>query len=305
MVFGHHHNTTPSNLEAGNPNPTATHGSHTTIPGTGDNVGLPVGYRTGPDANPVAHLKHAPIGDNTMAPPTYVFLKPIAHPSALGLAAYASASFVFSAYLAEWYGNDATATIIWPFLLTFGGLGQLAAGMWSFHARDTLNSVLHTTWGAFWAALAIYYALVATQQGAATTVQGNQNFIPDAGTRWGHLQNFAIWQVPLAAITSICMCAALRRDKLASLIYALMAVGSALSVIGWFTTTTSILKIAAYFWLASSLGALARVFDKLVGESAKKDHVLPLYRKNRNAGDNTYRGWDSAYREPGVVQGEW
>lgn len=285
MVFGHHHNNnTPSNLEAGNPNPTATHGSHTTIPGTGDN--------------------HGPIGDNTLAPPTYVFLKPIAHPSALGLAAYASASFVFSAYLAEWYGTDATATVIWPFLLTFGGIGQLAAGMWSFHARDTLNSVLHTTWGAFWAALAIYYALVATQQGTATA-QGSQNFIPDEGTRWGHLQNFAIWQVPLAAITSICMCAALRRDKLASIIYALMAVGSALSVIGWFTTTTSVLKIAAYFWLASSLASLVRVFDKLVGESAKKDHVLPLYRKNRNTGDNTYRGWDSAYREPGVVQGEW
>jgi len=289
MVFGHQHNNRPSDLEAGNPNPTATHGSHTTIPGTNE---------------------HAHLGDNTTQPPTYVFLKPIAHPSALGLAAYASASFVFSAYLAEWYGNDATAMAIWPFLLTFGGIGQLAAGMWSFHARDTLNSVLHTTWGAFWAALAIYYALIATQTGAAnqTGAQGGQRFIPDEGTRWGHLQNFAIWQIPLAAITSICMCAALRRDKYSAIIYGLMAIGSALSVVGWFTTTTSVLKIAAYFWLASSLASLGRVFDKLVGESARKDHVLPLYnRKNRNNADDGYnsRGWDSAYREPGVVQGEW
>jgi hypothetical protein len=285
MVFGHHNNR-PSDVEAGNPNPTATHGSNATIPETNDH--------------------HAHVGENTSAPPTYVFLKPIAHPSALGLAAYASASFVFSAYLAEWYGNDATATVIWPFLLTFGGIGQLAAGMWSFHARDTLNSVFHTTWGAFWAALAIYYSMIASQTGSATA-QGGQGFIPDEGTRWGHLQNFAIWQVPLAAITSICMLAAIRRDKYAAIIYGLIAVGSALSVIGWFTTTTSVLKIAAYFWLASSLASLVRVFDKLVGESARKDHVLPLYnRKGRNDADNDHaRGWDSAYREPGVVQGEW
>jgi succinate-acetate transporter protein len=281
MVFGHHNK--QGDVEVGNPHPTATHASHSTIPGGNDNQGI--------------------IGDNTTAPPTRIFLKPIAHPTALGLAAYGSASFVFAAYLAEWYGKDTTATVIWPFLLTFGGIGQFAAGMWSFHARDTLNSVLHSAWGAFWAALALYYAMIASTNNGGATANG-QNYIPDEGTRWGHLQNLAIWQIPLTVITSIAMCAALRRDKLSSLTYALIAAGSALSVIGWFTTTTAIVKIAAYFWLASSLLSFARVFDKLVGESARHDHVLPMYRRNKNPEGFT-PGWNPAYKEPGVVQGEW
>jgi len=283
MVFGHqHHNQDPL---SGNPNPTATAGSHSTIPDHDQPHG---GYK---NVNP---------GENSSFPPTTIFLKPIAHPAALGLAAYASANFVFSAYLAEWYGTDATSNAIWPFLLTFGGLGQIAAGMWSFHARDTLNSVFHTTWGAFWAALAIYYATY--------TATGTQ-VAPDGGVRWGHLQNFAIWQVPLAAITAICALAAFKRDIGGAGNLILITIGSTLSVIGWFTTSVAVLKIAAYFWLASSALSLARVLEYLLAESTRKDHVLPLYRKrslgNHGNNEGARTGWNVGYREPGVVQGEW
>jgi succinate-acetate transporter protein len=270
MVFGHGH----QNPDAGTPNPTTTHGSHSTIPGTQG------GYA----------------GENSAFPPTTIFLKPIAHPAALGMAAYASAQFVFSAYLAEWYGQDATAQAIWPFLLTFGGLGQIAAGMWSFHARDTLHSVFHTTWGAFWAALAIYYATYTAETGLA----------PNGGVRWGHLQNFAIWQIPVAAITALCAISVFKREGASTGNLLLITIGSILAVIGWFSPSIAVVKIGAYFWLASSALSLARLLEYLLAESTRKDTVLPLYRK-RNQGNNegARTGWNTGYREPGVVQGEW
>ncbi|KAJ3039730.1 hypothetical protein HDV00_011962 [Rhizophlyctis rosea] len=298
MVFGHHH----ANPDAGNPNPTATHGSHATIPGTQGDHDTPAGYRTGDPITGPGYKGGYP-GENSSFPPTTIFLKPIAHPAALGLAAYASAQFVFSAYLAEWYGQDATAQAIWPFLLTFGGLGQIAAGMWSFQARDTLNSVFHTTWGAFWAALAIYYATYTFDN---NTGNNTSNVVPYGGVRWGHLQNFAAWQIPIAAITALCAISALKRDGASTGNLLLITVGSILAVIGWFSPSIAVVKIGAYFWLASSALSLARLLEYLLAESTRKDTVLPLYRK-RNQGNNegARTGWNTGYREPGVVQGEW
>ncbi|KAJ3052632.1 hypothetical protein HK097_005943 [Rhizophlyctis rosea] len=237
-------------------------------------------------------------------PRSTVFLRPIANPNALGLAAWGSAAFVLSSYLAEWYGTDATAVSIWPFLLTFGGLGQLAAGMWSFNARDTFATVFHSIWGAFWFALGLYYAILTT--GLVP--------LPTGGTRWGHLQNFAIWQVPLACMTAICSLAAYRRDMAQLVTYLFITVGSILIIIGWFTTTERIIKSAAYFWIFAALGAYYRVFVYLAEEAMHFRKELPVYRIRGvdarppvAAAANEWggHGWNAGMREPGVVRGDW
>ncbi|KAJ3041500.1 hypothetical protein HDV00_009296 [Rhizophlyctis rosea] len=236
-------------------------------------------------------------------PKAVVMLRPVANASPLGLAAWASAAFVFGSWLAEWYGTDDTALTIWPFLLTFGGLGQLAAGMWSFHARDTFGTLFHTIWGAFWSALAIYYASI----GTFTTTA------PPAGTRWGHLQNFAIWQIPIACVTLMCAMVAIRRDLWQVATYFLMSIGSILIVIGWFATSRRVIKAGAYFWLFSALASLYRVCAYLFEDVARinmpvfKIRRLQANRPNAEmpANDLGGNGWDTGMRECGVVRGEW
>ena len=41
------------------------------------------------------------------------------------------------------------------FALTFGGIAQFAAGMWSYKARDVVATLAHGTWGAFWIAFGL------------------------------------------------------------------------------------------------------------------------------------------------------
>jgi succinate-acetate transporter protein len=209
------------------------------------------------------------------------------------LTAWASATFVFSAYMAEWYGSNQTGASIWPFILAFGGLGQFAAGMWSFRARDTLSSVIHTMWGGYWFAIGLFFAFQVTEP----------------VNIWARIDAFAIWQVPIAAFTWAACIASLFRDWSLMAILFTMATGSTLSVIGWFATSETVLKIAAYFWLASSVAMWYRVTAHFLAETSKRDNILPLYRRPRakNPLDNNCcdRQWVAPYREAGVVQGEW
>ncbi|KAJ3267438.1 hypothetical protein HK104_005890, partial [Borealophlyctis nickersoniae] len=243
---------------AGNP----TRGSHATIFGGHD----------GSDYGG-AHMTSTPgIGHNNYIPTQVVSLRPIASPQALGLAAYASASFVFAAYLAEWYGNPGTGPQFWPFILTFGGLGQFAAGMWSFRSRDTLSTVIHTMWGSFWLSLGLFYIFVGISA------------IPQM-ERWDHIEPWAIWQAPLLAFTWAACIASLFRDWTLMTILGLMSTGSTLTLIGWFAPSKAVVKIGAYVWLLSSLLSLLRVFVHLRDEEARRAGFeaerssLPLYRK--------------------------
>ncbi|KAJ3054208.1 hypothetical protein HK097_002431 [Rhizophlyctis rosea] len=292
-----------------------THGVHTSAPYVNSSTALSGGD---PQRNANTRASHATISYDTPVaapkegviggpnngwgngtPNTTVFLQPLASPQALGLAAWGSALFVFAAYMAEWYGTNQTGTVIWPFLLAFGGFGQFAAGMWSFRSRDTLSSVLHTMWGAFWTALSLYYLTLAIRQG--NNIGNSQNVtIP---TITDHIQAFAIWQVPVAAFTWAACMASLFRDWYSMSTLALVATGSTLSVIGWFAPSEAVVKIAAYFWLASSLAMWYRVLHHFVRNETRGEHrfggLLPTYRHHHRDVYTNPSG------EPGITRGEW
>jgi len=204
---------------------------------------------------------------------------------------------VFGSYLASWYGDDYTGNSFWPFLTFLGGVGQFAAGMWSFRGRDTLSSVIHTMWGSYWIATGVFYAL---------RVPGNVPISP-----YSNIDAFAIWQVPLAAFTWAACIATLFRDWTMMLILGTMATGSTLSVIGWFASSSGVIKAGAYLWLISSALMWYRVTAYFLTETTHKEHLLPLFRhphdrhgrnKNIEAGNHE---WVVPYREAGVVAGEW
>lgn len=79
-----------------------------------------------------------------------VVITPVSAPSTMGLFAFSAATLMVSGDLAGWYGTSHTFIYFAPFALAFGGIGQLLAGMWSYKARDTIATVVHTMWWTFW-----------------------------------------------------------------------------------------------------------------------------------------------------------
>jgi hypothetical protein len=49
-------------------------------------------------------------------PSVQIFLQPIAPPAALGLAGFAGSTWITSSYIANWWGNDTSPTIFFPFV---------------------------------------------------------------------------------------------------------------------------------------------------------------------------------------------
>src|SRR5689334_23295273 len=115
-----------------------------------------------------------------------VYLQPIAAPSILGLFAFAGATFIVAANMAGWYGNDASATYLFPFALTLGGVAQFAAAMWSYRARDGLATAMHGVWGSFWIGYGFLHLLAATG---------------DISLPTGEFHELGYWFIALAVIT--------------------------------------------------------------------------------------------------------
>jgi succinate-acetate transporter protein len=96
-------------------------------------------------------------------PAVSIFLQPIAPPAALGLAGFAGSTWITASWIANWWGSPDSPSIFFPFVAFFGGLAQFIAGLYGFHARDTLVSVINTMWGSFWISVGLLYLLVATK----------------------------------------------------------------------------------------------------------------------------------------------
>lgn len=56
--------------------------------------------------------------DETLSqtPGVQIFLQPIAPPAALGLAGFAGSTWITSSYVANWWGNESSPTLIFPFV---------------------------------------------------------------------------------------------------------------------------------------------------------------------------------------------
>jgi len=228
-------------------------------------------------------------------PTTTIFLKPIAAPSALGLASYASGTFVVASWLAMWWGGDGSAPYLWPFVLIYGGLAQIFAGMWAFNARDTLATVFHTTWGSFLLSLSLIWAF-----NAAGT-------LPLVG-RYDHNPMLATWTVALAVVTLVCAMAAVARDLVTAVTLLLLGVGCIFTSIGWYTPSKACIVIGAYLWLVSCLTAVIRMAVHLLVEAMPHkyrhgSHDMMPRMGAGHRGAMYEQGWKDANSEPGVVKG--
>ncbi|MDY6049570.1 MAG: acetate uptake transporter [Corynebacterium sp.] len=79
---------------------------------------------------------------------------PVAHapsvdPGPLGLAAFATTTFLLSLFNAGLLPGTAEAVVL-PVALFYGGIAQLLAGMWEFACKNTFGATAFTSFGAFW-----------------------------------------------------------------------------------------------------------------------------------------------------------
>jgi succinate-acetate transporter protein len=104
--------------------------------------------------------------EHAVQPSTTVILQPPADPAPLGLAGFATTTFLLSAANANWMTHATTAAFL-GYAFAYGGLGQLLAGMWEFRNRNVFGATAFSTYGAFWIGLGLWVLLVANPAVAA------------------------------------------------------------------------------------------------------------------------------------------
>lgn len=78
---------------------------------------------------------------------------PVADPGPLGLAAFATTTFLLSIVNARWTVGNSAGTAFLGYALAYGGGAQLLAGMWEFRNRNVFGALGFSSWGAFWIGL--------------------------------------------------------------------------------------------------------------------------------------------------------
>ncbi|MFI0367805.1 acetate uptake transporter family protein [Actinomadura sp. 1N219] len=228
---------------------------------------------------------------------TRISLQPVAAPSILGLFAFAGAAGMFGAWQVGWYGDAGTPLVMWPLLLTFGGIAQLLAGMWAYRARDGLATAMHGMWGAFWIGFGLLFMLVG--MGAYPVEQA-----PVLGAA---SEGFAFWWIILAVVTALGALAALGANLVMALLLAVAAAGAGFTAAGFWTPSGWALDVGGWLLVAAAVIALyaaaAMMFENTFGRT-----ILPTFKMRARsanvAGRRGTRPLEYRHGEPGVKIGQ-
>ncbi len=190
---------------------------------------------------------------------------PVSDPMALGLFAFAGATFLIATRAAGWYGGATTGNLyLYPFAAILGGLAQFLAAMWAYRMRDTLATAMLGVWGCFFLA---YGGLTITM--AARPVNVGAGF-PELG----------YWFIVLAAITGMGTVAALGENLVFAGWLGCATVGAILAAIGLIGGFPIVNVIAAWLFIISSLvawyGGSAVLFRASLGRALPLGEVRTI-----------------------------
>ena len=110
--------------------------------------------------------------DEAAAPAAAAVVHDVADPAPLGLAAFATTTFLLSAVNAGW-AKSSTGFDWWGYAIAFGGLIQLLAGMWEFRRRNVFGCTAFSTYGGFWIGAGLWLHFIAP--GASAPLQLNRD----------------------------------------------------------------------------------------------------------------------------------
>jgi succinate-acetate transporter protein len=232
-------------------------------------------------------------GDAHGFAPPRVFLQPIAAPSILGLAGFASATFVVASNLAGWWGTPTSPLALAPFAAMLGGVAQFMAGMWAYRARDAIATLAHGTWGSFWLAYLILNILVGTH-------------VVTQPTPWYHNPEVGFWFFALAITTAIAMLAAFAESLGLVAVLGTLAAGSGILAGAFIYGSHGWAEVAGWVFVVSA-GCAWYMVLAMVLIAASGRTILPTFRFSKAAnvpGSRPIEPIQLEWAEPGVKMGQ-
>ena len=230
---------------------------------------------------------------NGEVPAARVFLQPIAAPSVLGYFALGSGLIIFGTWLAGAWGSDTSYTGFFQFILLFSGIGQLAAALWSYRARDAVAASIHGAWGAFWTGYGIYW-LAATAGAIVPPALGGMD------------QPVGQWFIYMAVITWTTAFAALARGPGLFLTHAVLGAAAVIAAVALIAGATGWQQAAGWVFVAAAALCIyqgaALMINNLFGLT-----LLPRFswRSDENVlGRRPVRPLEFTQGQPGVKAGQ-
>jgi succinate-acetate transporter protein len=172
-------------------------------------------------------------------PQARIFLQPMAAPAVLGYFALGSALIIWGSWFAQGWGTEKDASSFFPFLFLFGGVGQLAAALWSYRARAAVTAALNGSWAAFFLGIGLIYLLATTH-----TIT-----VPARGMEW---QSLGQWLIYMSVVTWTTAFAALPRSRMGFLTQATLASGSVIGAVALLTGASGWQQVAGWVFVAAA-----------------------------------------------------
>jgi hypothetical protein len=181
----------------------------------------------------------------------------IADPGPLGLAAFALTTFVLSVFNAGLLPAEGKPIVL-GLALMYGGLAQLAAGMWEFRTGNTFGAVAFTSYGAFWLSFWAFSQFYAPKIPADQLGQSVGLFL----FAWG-------------LFTAYMTIAALRTSTAVLTVFVLLTITFFLLAVGDWTGVAAIGHVGGFVGLATAFAAWYGSMAAVVNATFKRT-VLPV-----------------------------
>ncbi|WP_420752558.1 acetate uptake transporter [Rhodococcus sp. O3] len=160
----------------------------------------------------------------------------IADPGPLGLAAFALTTFILSCANAGFISSDAEAAVF-GVALFYGGLTQLAAGMWEFLKGNVFGATAFSSYGAFW--LSFWYLVT-----YVTEDMGDERHV-----------GVGIFLLGWTIFTVYMWFASTRISIALFVTFSVLLVAFVFLTLGALLEVTGLTRVGGYFGLAAAAGA--------------------------------------------------
>lgn len=182
----------------------------------------------------------------------------IADPAALGLGAFALTTFVLSVVNAG-IVPDKVEPVVFGLAFAYGGVAQLAAGLWEFVKGNTFGATAFCSYGAFW--LSFWWLTGHTDlSGAGADVN----------------KGLGVYLLAWGIFTLYMTVAAVRVSGAVLLVFVLLTITYFLLAFGEFGTSSGLTKAGGYVGLLTAIAAWYASFATVVNFTFKRT-VMPTF----------------------------
>jgi hypothetical protein len=188
----------------------------------------------------------------------------IADPAPLGLAAFATTTFLLSAANANWMGAASGAAFL-GYAFAYGGFIQLLAGMWEFRNRNVFGATAFSTYGGFWLGLGLWVLLVAPK---------------DTALQAGHDKAWIL--LAFAIVNTYLLILSTQLTTAVFLVFLTLELTEIFLFIGGFANNTGIVKAGGYIGIVTAVVAwytsAAGISNGMAGGRLRFPVGLPLIK---------------------------